>query len=337
MEDGACDWPLRLDANAGSTQSAAMDIKNSDLAFRRENLKGTLVEPSYAGALSFMRRRYSRDTKAADLAVIGVPFDLATTSRSGARLGPRAVRAASCMLAWDRVWGWPTDPFDELAVIDYGDCLFDHAAPHAIPAQIEDEVRRILDDDCATLAIGGDHFVSYPLLKAHAAKHGPLALVHFDAHSDTWRDEHGRLDHGSMFFFAKEEGLIDPAASIQIGIRTHNEETHGFTILDADWVEEHGADAVIERALATVGDRPCYVTFDIDCLDPAFAPGTGTPVPGGLSSGLARRILRGLAGLDVRGMDLVEVAPAYDHADITALAGAAIAMDLVALFAAGRR
>ncbi|MEM1263355.1 MAG: agmatinase [Pseudomonadota bacterium] len=309
----------------------------SDLAFRRDDLKGTIAEPTYAGALSFMRRRYSRDTAAADVAVVGVPFDLGTTNRPGARLGPRAIRAASSTMGWDRTWGWAFDPFDELAVVDYGDCLFDHGAPTAIPAQLADEIGRILAKDCATLVLGGDHFVSYPSLQAHAKKHGPLSLIHFDAHSDTWRRESDRLDHGSMFWYAANEGLVVPERSAQIGIRTHNDETHGFNIFSADDVEERGTDAIVRAVHDIVGPHPCYVTFDIDCLDPAFAPGTGTPVVGGLSSATARRLLRGLAGIDVRGMDVVEVAPAYDHAEITALAGAAIAMDLLALFAVSQR
>ena len=314
-----------------------MPKDNIDLAFRRESLTGTKAEPTYSGALSFMRRRYSRDVAAADVAVVGIPFDLGTTNRPGARFGPRAVRAASSVMSWDRTWGWDFDPLAELAVVDYGDCLFDHGSPHAIPAQLTDEIGRILSADCATLVLGGDHFVSYPVLAAYAAKFGPLALVHFDAHSDTWRDESGRLDHGSMFWYAANEGLVVPEQSAQIGIRTHNDETHGFNIFSADDVEERGTAAIADAVKAIVGDRPCYLTFDIDCLDPAFAPGTGTPVVGGLTSSTARRLLRGLAGLDIKGMDLVEVAPAYDHAEITALAGATLAMDLLALHAAARR
>ena len=314
-----------------------MPKDNIDLAFRRESLTGTKAEPTYSGALSFMRRRYSRDVAAADLAVVGIPFDLGTTNRPGARFGPRAIRAASSVMSWDRTWGWDFDPLEELAVVDYGDCLFDHGSPHAIPAQLTDEIGRILSVDCTTLVLGGDHFVSYPVLAAYAEQFGPLALVHFDAHSDTWRDESGRLDHGSMFWYAANEGLVVPEHSAQIGIRTHNDETHGFNIFSADDVEERGTAAIADAVKTIVGDRPCYLTFDIDCLDPAFAPGTGTPVVGGLTSSTARRLLRGLAGLDIKGMDLVEVAPAYDHAEITALAGATLAMDLLALHAAARR
>jgi agmatinase len=171
------------------------------------------------------------------------------------------------------------------------------------------------------------------LLKAHAKHHGPMALVHFDAHTDTWDDEDGRLDHGTMFTRALKEGLIDPESSIQIGIRTHNNDTRGIRILDAPWVHEHSAQTAIEKIVETVGDKPAYLTFDIDCLDPAFAPGTGTPVVGGLSSAQALAILRGLGDLNFIGADVMEVAPAYDHADITAIVAATIAHDYLVLMA----
>lgn len=310
------------------------EFSAGDLAFTRTSPYGTVAEATFAGALSFMRRRYSKDLTDVDLAVVGVPYDLATTSRPGARHGPRGIRAASAMLAWDRAWGWPFDPFDRLHVVDYGDARFDPGVPGEIPAVLEAQFKTILDAGVATLMLGGDHFCTYPVLRAHAAKHGPLALVHFDAHSDTWRDDGERIDHGTMFFHAAEQGLLDVAHSIQVGIRTHNPEMHGFEIVDGDQVRAMGPEAVSAAIRKRVGDAPCYVTFDIDCLDPAFAPGTGTPVVGGLNTGDARQILRGLAGLDVRGMDLVEVAPCYDQSEVTALAGASIALDLVSLFAA---
>ena len=306
-----------------------------DLAFTRQSPYGTIAEATFAGALSFMRRRYSKDLTDVDVAVVGFPFDLATTSRSGARHGPRGIRAASAMLAWDSVWGWDFDPFDKLHVIDYGDCQFDPGQPQSIPEVVQAQFSHILNSGAAMLMLGGDHFATYPSLCAHHAKHGPLALIHFDAHSDTWRDESDRIDHGTMFFHAAQKGIIDVERSIQVGIRTNNPETHGFEILNGDWVRNNGTQAVVRAIRERVGDHPCYVTFDIDCLDPAFAPGTGTPVVGGLNTGDAREILRGLSGLDVRGMDVVEVAPAYDVSEITALAGASIALDLLALYAAG--
>ncbi len=305
-----------------------------DNAFTRTNPYGTAVEPMYSGALSFMRRRYSRDLADADVAVTGIPFDTATTNRPGARFGPRSIRAASTNLAWERAWPWTFDPFRRLNVIDYGDCVFDHGRPESVPAEIEAYARTILESGTAMLALGGDHFVTYPILKATAAMHGPLSLIHFDAHSDTWHDETGRIDHGTMFFHAAKDGIVDPSRSIQIGLRTTNEETHGFNILDARSVHKNGVDAVVEKIHEVVGTNNCYLTFDIDCLDPAYAPGTGTPVCGGLTIVQALEILRGLPGIALKGMDLVEVSPPYDVGDITSLAGATIALDMLGIYAA---
>src|SRR5690606_34057214 len=269
-----------------------------------------------------------------DLAVTGIPLDLATTNRPGARFGPRAIRAASSVMAWARPYGMPFDPFDRLAVVDYGDCLFDFGRPESVPQAIERHAETIIGAGPALLALGGDHFVSWPLLQAHARRHGaPLSLLHFDAHTDTWSDEEGRVDHGTMFWHAVREGLVDPARSVQIGIRTTNDDTLGFNIIDAARVHRQGVDAVVAETRRILGDRPVYVTFDIDCLDPAFAPGTGTPVCGGLSTWQATAILRGLAGLQVIGMAVDAVAPASDVGEITALAGATVAMELIGLYA----
>jgi agmatinase len=308
----------------------------NDRAIAAKSYYGMGMEPTYAGALSFMRRNYSRDLTGVDVAVTGVALDTATTNRPGARFGPRAIRAASSQLAWGKPWPWGFDPFERLAVVDYGDCLFDHGRPEDTPAAITAHARRIIEGGASLLTLGGDHYITYPLLRAHHAAKGPLALVHFDAHSDTWRDdpapgEAPRIDHGTMFFHAAREGLVDPASSIQIGIRTHNDETHGFTICDAAWVHENGVERTIAEVKRVVGSRPAYLTFDIDCLDPAFAPGTGTPVCGGLTTHQAQSILRGLAGIDFVGMDIVEVAPAYDVGEITALAGASLALDYLCL------
>jgi len=310
-----------------------MTKTKSDLAFTRTSPYGTLSEPTYSGAQSYMRRKYTKDLKDVDVAVVGVPYDLAVTNRPGTRFGPRAIRQASTIMAWDHAWGWKFDPFDRLAVIDHGDCLFDAGRPEGVPDQITAHFRSILAEGVATFALGGDHFITYPILRAYAEKFGPIALIHFDAHSDTWRDETGRIDHGTMFFHAAEQGIVVPENSVQIGIRTNNDETHGFNVLTADWVRHNGIAATIDKTLQTVGDRPCYMTFDIDCLDPAFAPGTGTPVVGGLTSGEAREILRGLAKVDLKGMDLVEVAPTYDVGEITALAGATLGLDMLGIFA----
>jgi agmatinase len=309
-------------------------MKN-DLAFTARDAKGPKVEPAFAGALSFLRCRYTKELAGADVAVTGIPLDTATTNRPGARFGPRAIRAASCQMAWTRPYGWPFDPLDKLAVVDYGDCAWDLGRPEGIPAAIEAHADAILGTGTAMLSMGGDHFISYPLLKAHARRHGPLSLIHFDAHSDTWNDADGagRVDHGTMFYHAAREGLVEPARSVQIGLRTHNDDLMGFNVLDAPWVHEHGTAAVASEVHRIVGGHKAYLTFDIDCLDPAFAPGTGTPVAGGLSSAQALAILKGLTGINFTGMDIVEVAPAYDVGDITALAAAHLAHEWLALYA----
>lgn len=223
-------------------------------------------------------------------------------------------------------------------MVDWGDIAWDPGVPQEVPARIEAAVGHVLDAGAATLLIGGDHFVSYPSLRAHAARHGQgLSLIQFDAHSDTWgSDEAGRIDHGTMFRRAAEDGVLDPARSIQIGLRTTNDDPMGFAIRDAIAVHEEGIDAAVAHIREVVGTNRAYVTFDIDCLDPAFAPGTGTPVCGGLATHQAREIIRRLDGVNVIGMDVVEVAPAYDHAEITALAAATIALELICLFARTR-
>lgn len=305
-----------------------------DGAIRRSSLYGASIENTYAGALSFMRRRYTRELSGVDVAVSGIPLDLATSYRSGARLGPAAIRAASVQLAELNPYPWGFDPFDDLAVVDYGDCWFDAHNPLTIKPAIVEHARSILRSDAKMLTLGGDHFVTYPLLMAHAEKYGaPLSLIHFDAHCDTWADEcPDSLNHGTMFYKAVKDGLIDPSTSVQIGIRTWNDDFMGMDVLDAPWVHEHGTRAVVERIGAIVGQRRAYLTFDIDCLDPAFAPGTGTPVAGGLSSAQALAIVRALGRIDIVGADVVEVAPAYDHAEITAIAAAHVACDLLCLW-----
>ncbi len=224
-----------------------------------------------------------------------------------------------------------SDPFEEMAVIDYGDCLLDYGNHWDTPKAIEVQATAILKSGAFLYSLGGDHFVTWPLLKAHAAIHGPLALVQFDAHQDTWFDDGKRIDHGSFVARAAREGIIDTGHSIQIGIRTHAPETCGIKIVPGYDVEEMRAAEIAEAIKSRVGDKPCYVTFDIDCLDPAFAPGTGTPVAGGPSTAKILSVLRQLDKLDIRGADVVEVAPAYDHANITAIAGATVAMYMLGL------
>lgn len=304
-----------------------------DAAFRRTRLKGSTIEATYAGALSFMRRKYTRDLQGVDVAVTGIPFDQAVTNRPGTRFGPQGVRAASAHFAWGPYWPWNFDPFETLSVVDYGDCFFDWGRKEDVPATIEAHIAGIIEGGASSLVIGGDHFITYPVLRAYAKKHGPLALVHFDAHRDVEPDEGGRIDHGTMFNLAIREGVIQPENSIQIGIRTvfEGEEGYGMTILHADRVHDMTADQVAAEIARVTGGRKAYLTFDIDCLDPAYAPGTGTPVPGGLTSHQAMSILRRLKGVDFVAMDLVEVSPPYDHAETTALAGCAMLLEYLCL------
>ncbi|MGB0181252.1 MAG: agmatinase [Candidatus Puniceispirillales bacterium] len=310
-----------------------MDYVDSDQAFLKKQVKGTKHEMTYAGALSFLRRKYSRDLDGVDITISGIPFDGAVTNRPGTRFGPRAIRAASTELASLTAFPFGFDPFDTLAVVDYGDCALDPHDPQSIPDSITNHARGILASGSKMLTFGGDHFVALPLIRAHAEKHGPVALVQFDAHCDTWDDGGSTLNHGSMFLHGYQEGVIDPSHSIQVGLRTWNDSDHGFEILTSPWVHRNGITATLDAIMERVGDHPAYISFDIDCLDPAFAPGTGTPVPGGLATWQALELIRGLTPLNMIGMDLVEVSPAYDHADITAMAAANIAHDWLCVMA----
>ncbi len=304
-----------------------------DHAITAKTLKSAASDPTYAGILSFMRRRYTKSLKDVDAVVWGIPFDAATSNRPGTRFGPQAIRRASAILDNDPQYPFERDLFADMAVIDYGDCLLDYGNHQKTPATIEREAAKILKSDAYMLTLGGDHFITLPLLRAHAAKYGPLALVQFDAHQDTWADEKGRIDHGSFVGTAVREGLIDAERSIQIGIRTHAPEDCGIRIVYGYQVEEMSVSELAETIVRHVDSAPTYLTFDIDCLDPAFAPGTGTPVAGGPSSAKILSVLRKLAALKVVGSDVGEVAPAYDHADITAIAGSTIAMYMLGLHA----
>jgi agmatinase len=223
---------------------------------------------------------------------------------------------------------------EALAVVDRGDCLIDPHHPATVAPAIEAAAAEVIAAGAKLLALGGDHFIAWPLLRAHAAKYGPLALVQVDAHGDLWPDDPGRLDHGTMMGRAIRDGLVDPARSTQVGIRTHHDTSEGLEVLTAPWLHRNGIAAALEVIGARAGDAPVYLSFDIDGLDPAFAPGTGTPVPGGLASWQALELVRGLAPLDLVGMDLVEVSPPFDHAEITALAAAHIAHDWLCVLAA---
>jgi len=303
-----------------------------DLAFTRENLRGPSFELTFGGAVSFLRRRYTKCLSGVDIAVTGVPFDQAVTNRPGTRLGPRQIREASTLLAPDVPYGWPFDALSDLTIVDYGDLAFDYADVPSFSMKLTSHIEGILGANVASVTLGGDHSISYPILKAYAAKFGPMSLIQFDAHTDTWPDDNlNRVDHGTMFYKAVKAGLIDPKRSIQVGIRTTNEDTMGVTILDARWVHESGVDATVQRIHETVGDQPAYLSFDIDALDPAFAPGTGTPVWGGLASWQTSAILRDLAGINLKGGDIVEVSPPFDPTGATAIAGAHIGTDIICL------
>ena len=309
-----------------------------DQAFTRPDLRGLSFENAFGGAASFLRRRYTKDLAGVDVAVTGVPFDQAVTHRPGARFGPRAIREASALQAFDPPYGWGYDPLTALSVVDYGDMAFDYADVRGVPDRITAHVGTILDAGAAPITLGGDHFITLPILRAVAARRGPVALIQFDAHSDTWVDDDpDRIDHGTFLYKAIRQGLVDPAASVSVGIRTDNPDTLGVTILDAPGVHRDGVDATLNRIRAVVGSRPVYITFDIDALDPAFAPGTGTPVWGGLASWQAAALLRGLAGVDLIGGDVVEVSPPYDTTGATAIAGAHVAVELIALYGWTRR
>ncbi len=314
---------------------ALEDAKNEvDTAFTRKGLRGYAFENAFGGATSFLRRTYTKDLTGVDLAVTGVPFDQAVTHRTGTRFGPRAIREASSLQPYDPPFGWPTNPLEELNIIDYGDVAFDYAKTSDFPDTLTRHIRTILAAGAGTVTLGGDHFITFPILRAYAEKFGPVAVIHFDAHSDLWPDDDmTRIDHGTMMYKAVKTGLVDAAHSVQIGIRTTTKDYLGVNVIDARTVHEEGVASVVERVKAIVGDRPVYLTFDIDALDPAFAPGTGTPVWGGLASWQAAAMLRDLAGINIVGGDVVEVSPPYDTTGATAIAGAHVAYEIIALYA----
>ncbi|WP_434524062.1 agmatinase [Photorhabdus asymbiotica] len=289
-----------------------------------------------SNAFGFLRfplnfQPYSSD---AEWVITGVPFDMATSGRSGSRHGPAAIRQVSTNLAWEsRRWPWDFKLRNYLNVVDCGDLVFDFGDAQDMSDKLQDHAERLLSSGKRMLSFGGDHFITLPLLRAHAKYFGKMALVHFDAHTDTYPNG-SKFDHGTMFYHAPNEGLIDPHHSVQIGIRTEHGQDDGFTVLDAAQVNDRSVEDLIAQIKETVGDMPVYLTFDIDCLDPAFAPGTGTPVIGGLTTDRTLKLLRGLQPLNIVGMDVVEVAPAYDQSEITALAGATVALEMLYLQAA---
>ena len=305
----------------------------TDLAFTRKDRRGLAFENAFGGATSFLRRQYSKDIAGADLVVTGVPFDQAVTHRPGTRFGPRAIREASTLQPYDPPFGWDGfDPLSEFEIVDYGDMPFDYANVAGVPDLVEAHIKTIINQGPASVTLGGDHFITLPILRAYAAKFGPMSVIQFDAHSDLWADDDmSRIDHGTFMYKAVKLGLVDVTRSVQIGIRTECDDYCGMPYIDAREVHEKGAAYVVDKVKKIVGDAPTYVTFDIDALDPAFAPGTGTPVWGGLASWQAAAILRDLAGINCVGGDIVEVSPPYDPTGATAIAGAHVAMELCCL------
>jgi agmatinase len=304
-----------------------------------------LVVPRFAGPSTFARLPRLDEVERADVAVLGVPFDSGVTYRPGARFGPIAVRNASRLL---RAYhpGLDVQPFAAQQVVDAGDIACNPFSIDEAIGQIERHATELRDEVGRLVCVGGDHTIALPLLRSLREQRGPLALVHFDAHLDTWDTYFGAsYTHGTPFRRAWEEGLLLEDRSIHLAIRGPlfsaqdliDDASFGFRIVTALDILSEGIDAVAGRIRQRVGDAPVYVSIDIDALDPAFAPGTGTPEAGGMTSREMLGILRGLRGLDLAGADIVEVAPVYDHAEITAVAASHIAYELIALFAADRR
>ena len=294
----------------------------------------------YSNAFGYLRQTldFKPLDSDADVVVIGLPFDMATTGRSGGRMGPGAIRQASVNLAWEDVrWPWDFKLSDHLKIVDAGDLVYNCGDSADFTQRVEDFATAVVKSGKAMLSLGGDHFVTLPLLRAHYKQHGKMALLHFDAHTDTY-SQGSKYDHGTMFFHAPNEGIIDAGRSIQVGIRTeYDQKNHLFKVIDAATANELTVNEIVAQIKERVGDMPLYVTFDIDCLDPAYAPGTGTPVCGGLTSDKAMKIIRGLRGMNIVGMDVVEVAPAYDSAEITALAGATLGLEMLHVWACAHK
>jgi agmatinase len=297
--------------------------------------------PRFAQPATFMRLPYVEDPRGLDIAIVGVPYDGGTSYRPGARLGPREIRSQSSLI---RPYSYfqKVAPFDRLNVADVGDVDAPPVSIERCYDAVEARTGVIADAGARAIAIGGDHSISLPILRALARRRGALALVQVDAHLDTW-DEYfgGKYFHGTPFRRAIEEGLIDGKRFIQVGIRGpmygendfdfHRE--HGITVIDIDQVQERGMAWTVDR-IREIATGPVYMTFDIDAVDPAFAPGTGTPEVGGLTSHDAQRIVRGLVGLDLVGGDIVEVAPPFDGpGQITALLAANLAFEFLCTLA----
>lgn len=300
----------------------------------------TLV-PRFAGAATFARLPRPDEVSDVDVAVVGAPFDSAVTYRPGARFGPSHIRESSRLL---RPYNPAQDvsPFARQQVVDAGDLIANPFSIDEALAQLEAGTRSLLERAGKVLVLGGDHTVALPTLRAISAVHGPVAVVHFDAHLDTWDTYFGAAyTHGTPFRRASEEGLLDRSGCLHVGIRgplydssdLRSDSELGFQVVPSVEMDALGVAGVVERIRARVGDRPVYVSVDVDVLDPAFAPGTGTPEAGGLTSRELLAILRSFASLRLVGADLVEVAPAYDHAQITGIAASHVAYELISAMA----
>ena len=297
--------------------------------------------PRFAGPETFARLPRLDQVDRAGVAILGVPFDSGVSYRPGARFGPGAVRAGSKLL---RPYHPALDvhPWDVHQVADAGDVSVNPFDLVAAVGQVEAAARALLDRADHIVTVGGDHTIALPLLRAVAAQHGPVSLVHFDAHLDTWDTYFGApYTHGTPFRRAVEEGVLDLDTSAHVGIRGPlyakndlvDDKNLGFAIVDTAEVARRGVDEAVDRVRTRVGNRPVYVSIDIDVLDPAHAPGTGTPEPGGLTSRELQLILRGFTGLNLVGADVVEVSPPYDHAELTTIAAANVVYELLALLA----
>ncbi len=301
--------------------------------------------PRFAGAATFARLPRIDEVSHADIAIVGVPFDSGVSYRPGARFGPSHVRESSRLL---RPYNpaLAVEPFGAQQVADAGDIACNPFDIATAIAAVEAAAGSLLKDGTRLLTLGGDHTIALPLLRAAHAQHGPLAVLHFDANLDTWDTYFGEpYTHGTPFRRASEEGLIDLEHSMHIGIRgplyaatdLPDSERLGFTTVDCADLERHGLAAAIERMRERLGDAPIYVSVDIDVLDPAHAPGTGTPEAGGLTSRELLAMLRELADLDVVSADIVEVAPAYDHAQLTGIAASHVGYELLSVMAMRKR
>ena len=297
--------------------------------------------PRYAGPAGFARLPRLDQVERADIVVAGVPFDSGVSYRPGARFGPTHIREASRLL---RPYNPALDvsPFEVAQVADAGDIV---ANPFDIGEAIDAIQAAALDltaNGTRLVTLGGDHTIALPLLRAAAERHGPVALLHFDAHLDTWDTYFGaEYTHGTPFRRAFEEGIIDTEALSHVGTRgplygkkdLEDDRRFGFGIVTSADVYRQGVDEVVAKLRDRIGDRPLYISIDVDVMDPAHAPGTGTPEAGGITSRELLEILRGFRGLNLIGADVVEVAPAYDHAEITGVAASHLAYDLVSLLA----